>query len=226
MGKEMLTKEFLEEKYINSKKSMLEIGKEVGCSESWVWNKLREFGIPRRNNPKYTEKTQEELSKILTKKFLEELYVNQRLNSYRIAELVPCHSSTVIEYLRKHDIKVRGIKGKDNYRWRGGITPLSMAIRNSENYFIWFLDVLKRDKKTCQECGSKKELEAHHIKEFSEIFKEFLQIYSQFSPIEDKETLLRLALNYAPFWDITNGKTLCYSCHTKKHKRKKNNDNK
>ena len=45
------------------------------------------------------------------------------------------------------------------------------------------------------------------------------QIYSQFSPIEDKEKLVELAVSYQPFWDIANGKTLCYDCHDLIHKR-------
>lgn len=51
------------------------------------------------------------------------------------------------------------------------------------------------------------------IKSFYKILQEFLQTYNQFSPIEDKETLVRLAINYTPFWDINNGITLCTDCH-------------
>jgi len=35
------------------------------------------------------------------------------------------------------------------------------------------------------------------------------------NPIEDKETLVRLAISYEPFWNIDNGKTLCKICHNK-----------
>jgi len=31
----------------------------------------------------------------------------------------------------------------------------------------------------------------------------------------DKETLVRLAITYEPFWDIDNGETLCIDCHNK-----------
>jgi hypothetical protein len=41
-------------------------------------------------------------------------------------------------------------------------------------------------------------LEAHHIKKFSILLAEFLSFYNQFSPIEDKETLVRLAISYEP----------------------------
>ena len=48
---------------------------------------------------------------------------------------------------------------------------------------------------------------------FSFIFRDFLRLYNQFSVIEDKETLLRLAFTYEPFWDLRNGVTLCKLCH-------------
>lgn len=108
---------------------------------------------------------------------------------------------------------VLGARGIKSPNWRGGITDLYELIRKSEQSKEWKKKVFARDNYTCQECGSKKEIEVHHIKEFSLIFREFLQLYNQFSPIEDKETLLRLALTYELFWDIDNGETLCYKCH-------------
>lgn len=110
------------------------------------------------------------------------------------------------------------IKTPNNHpRWKGGITPLIMSIRNSEEYKKWRTQVFQRDNFICQDCGKKGvgDLEAHHIKKLSIIINEFLNTYNQFSPLEDKETLLRLAITYTPFWDITNGKTLCEKCHHK-----------
>ena len=52
---------------------------------------------------------------------------------------------------------------------------------------------------------------------FEFMFQNFLKTYSQFSPIEDKETLTRLAIGYIEFWDINNGITLCSNCHMEKH---------
>ncbi len=51
------------------------------------------------------------------------------------------------------------------------------------------------------------------------ILEEFLREYSRFSPIEDKETLVRLAVTYKPFWDLNNGITLCKNCHKSIHKK-------
>jgi len=100
---------------------------------------------------------------------------------------------------------------------------LTLAIRYLSEYNNWRTEVFKRDNYTCQECGQQGGyLESHHKKEFHIIFTEFLKIYDQFSPINDKEILRRLARKYNPFWELTNGKTLCQDCHnlTKTGRRK------
>jgi hypothetical protein len=86
-------------------------------------------------------------------------------------------------------------------------------LRNIDEYKKWHMDCLKRDYFRCQECFTKNNLEVHHIKSFTKLVVEFLQTYSQFSPIEDKETLLRLATTYEPFWDVNNGQTFCETHH-------------
>ena len=110
--------------------------------------------------------------------------------------------------------------GKLNNNWKNGKSLLQELIRNSEKYIDWRTSVFKRDNYRCQECYKSEYLEVHHIKEFSIILQEFLKTYSQFSPIEDKETLVRLTISYTDFWDISNGKTLCVKCHNKTKKRK------
>jgi 5-methylcytosine-specific restriction endonuclease McrA len=112
----------------------------------------------------------------------------------------------------------KNMKGKNNPNWKNGVSPLNDLIKNLEQYINWRKLVFTRDNYTCQECyqKSKGNIESHHIKSFSIIFSEFLSTYSQFSPIEDKETLVRLAESYEPFWNIDNGITLCKDCHDKK----------
>jgi len=95
-----------------------------------------------------------------------------------------------------------------------GRTPLTVAIHNSEEYRKWRLSIFKRDGFRCQECfGTKSnKINAHHVKAFKLIFEEFLREFNQFSVVDDKETLIRLAINYKPFWEA-EGKTLCKECH-------------
>jgi hypothetical protein len=91
---------------------------------------------------------------------------------------------------------------------------LDFAIRRLSEYNNWRLEIFNKDNHTCQECGkSNCYLEAHHLKEFSAILKEFLNLYSNYSPIEDRTILLHLASKYKPFWKLKNGKTLCKDCH-------------
>lgn len=82
--------------------------------------------------------------------------------------------------------------------WKGGVTPESSKIRNSNDGKIWVRSVFERNNFTCQKCfikSSKGEtvyLNAHHIKNFSS--------YPE----------LRFA--------IDNGITFCKNCHKNFHK--------
>ena len=109
-------------------------------------------------------------------------------------------------------------KGKLNRNWKGGISPIKELIHSLKEYKEWKLAILKKYNFTCQDCGKRggRNLDAHHHpKSYSELVKEFLKQYNQFSPIEDKETLLRLAITHNPFWDINGAIILCRTCHKK-----------
>lgn len=122
---------------------------------------------------------------------------------------------------RKHNRKIPSIETRFKISktlilrlGKGGITPLIILIRKLREYKIWRKQVFQRDDYTCQKCLERGiRLEAHHKKSFKEILQEFLINYSQFSPIEDKETLVRLAITYVPFWDVDNGVAYCKKCH-------------
>ena len=66
--------------------------------------------------------------------------------------------------------------------------------RNDPRYRLWRTAVFKRDNFTCQCCGSKKDLQAHHI-------------------ISWKDTYDEPELRY----EVSNGITLCRKCHLKAH---------
>lgn len=81
------------------------------------------------------------------------------------------------------------VKGSNHWNWTGGTKSRSL---NTKEYKDWRTSVFERDNFTCQHCnvrGSK--LHAHHV-------------------IQWKDSIeLR--------FDITNGLTLCVSCHHKEH---------
>lgn len=101
--------------------------------------------------------------------------------------------------------------GKFHWNWKGGITPLVLAIRNHEKYRMWRNAVFERDNYTCKICNERgRYLEADHFPDrFSNIFEEF--------HIKNLDE----ALNCEKFWNINNGRTLCRRCHDKTKGRKK-----
>jgi hypothetical protein len=87
-------------------------------------------------------------------------------------------------------------------------TPLlKLKIRNTTQYLMWCLSILKRDNFTCRIChASVKEnkslgLEVHHAKSFDDICKE-----NNVSTIEQ-------ALECKELWNANNGISVCYKCH-------------
>ena len=133
------------------------------------------------------------------------------------------HLSPRTEFKKGHKMSLqirekisKTLEGENSYLWKGGITSLHCLLRRMDEYKLYRLNILRRDNYVCQECGAKdRKFHIHHIRAFAIILKDFLQQYSQFSPIEDKETLVRLAITYEPFWDMDNAITLCGICHKK-----------
>ena len=71
------------------------------------------------------------------------------------------------------------MRGEKHHNWRGGITPIYLKIRNSEEYKSWRKKIFERDKYTCVLCGHQgRGLVADHKKPFA-LFPElrFLYLY-------------------------------------------------
>jgi len=85
-------------------------------------------------------------------------------------------------------------EGKDSPFWQGGLTPIAKKNRRGKNYFKWRQAVLLRDGFKCVVCGFMGEhLNTHHIKGL----KDFPELKCE----------------------VSNGVTLCESCHRKIHYR-------
>lgn len=74
-------------------------------------------------------------------------------------------------------------------RWRGGITRETQRGRGNKKYKMWQTMVFERDGYKCIWCSSKEQIEADHIKRWSE----------------------HPELRY----NVDNGRTLCIKCHNK-----------
>jgi uncharacterized protein YdaU (DUF1376 family) len=85
-------------------------------------------------------------------------------------------------------------KGSSHWKWNNGITNINVKVRNSNEYISWRKIVFYRDKYRCVQCGSTKNIEAHHIKHFAKFID------------------LRFS--------VDNGITLCKLCHKKIHSKK------
>lgn len=96
---------------------------------------------------------------------------------------------TRLKLSKSHEGKI----GEQASNWKGGVTPINKAIRNSFEYEEWRTKVFERDLYTCQLCNEVGGyLQADHIKPFA--------IYPD----------LRL--------ELSNGQTLCITCHKVKTK--------
>jgi len=87
----------------------------------------------------------------------------------------------------------RNQTGPANNNWKGGKTGANQKKRNDPKMKEWRQEVFKRDNYTCQDCGAKSYLHAHHIVPISE--------------------------DLSKAFSVENGKAVCVECHEKIHGR-------
>lgn len=169
----------------------------------------------------------------LTKEVLEELYVKQRKSSRKIGDMFGCKGDVVLKRLRRFGIPVRkdsssytpeerrqkwGRKGDEHPNWKGGITEVNGLIRNRIAHVS--LEAFRRDGFKCVECGGgEHNLNAHHIRPFSEIVAEIREENGlhDLSEWDDKEKLADICANDSRLLDVGNLITLCEECHYEIH---------
>lgn len=101
-------------------------------------------------------------------------------------------------------IKMAIPNGSLSSGWKGGISSFTYRLRRCVKMKDWRMSIFERDNWTCNKCGVRGgNLQAHHIKQFSEIIKEN-NIFS-----------FESGLLCQHLWDINNGLTLCIDCHKK-----------
>lgn len=190
----ILTREFLEREYIENRKSLYTIAKEIGSSHIPVLKAMKRYGIERR--------TKKESNKGLHvgRKWCREDVEKRRVGLLKHYETAPAilgmlgkkHTEeTKLKMSITHSGELNpmyGKKGEACVNWKGG----AKNERETVEYREWRKSVWKRDNFTCTKCGKVgKNLHAHHIKHFAK-FPE---------------------LRY----EIDNGTTLCKLCHNELH---------
>lgn len=93
------------------------------------------------------------------------------------------------QFKKGHNSWTLGLTGEKHPSWQGGKTKEKNKYQNSREFKIFKKTVLIRDNHKCVLCLSCKKLEIDHIKP--------IYLYPEL------------------MFDVTNGRTLCHSCHIK-----------
>jgi hypothetical protein len=114
--------------------------------------------------------------------------------------------------------------GKDNPNWQGGVTSLKMLLRKSKKYKQWQMAVFRRDdfrSVLSGKHGQKWDLVSHHITRFTDLLRVFLSLHPELDSADSKgrTELVKLAMDYEPFWDVGNGMTLLRDEHQQLHRK-------
>jgi len=198
-------------------KSLRDIAKIMGCGFKTIGRHLKKNGIHlRENNAADKEKN----SWWQTKEYLTEQYINNKLSTNEISEIVGTSNSVVATWLDNFGIEKRPtggaykkgttmssesrkkmskakkgkLLGKDNPNWKGGLISDDSRERRSYDAKVWREECRNRDNNQCTLCGSIERLHVHHILSFKDY--------------PDRRL------------DINNGQTVCALCHEKIHQRR------
>jgi hypothetical protein len=163
-------------------------------------------------NPSFRLSVRKKISRALTgKKLSKEHVISLRNGWIKRRE----HGFGVHSLKTREKMLIHAKRGKDNWKWRGGITPLYLQIRHLPEYKEWIKNIFKRDNWTCILCGiNGTTINADHIEKFSDIISKY-----NIKSVED-------ALKCQILWDISNGRTLCVPCHKKRHSKNIKKSNK
>jgi|JI10StandDraft_1071094.scaffolds.fasta_scaffold02886_24 hypothetical protein len=107
----------------------------------------------------------------------------------------------------------RDRSGERNSNYKGGLKDLKAMIRDNPKIKEIRKKVFFLDGFSCRMCGQVGgNLQADHVRKFSEIFQEFVLINHG----KTKDELCALSESHYEFWDLNNFQTLCKACNFKK----------
>ena len=191
-----------------------EISRITGVPQPTLFDWRRELGLPKNRRSVYvTDELRARISQASSrdpdgsaKLWAAKLYVENLLSSPEIAGILHVTSSTVSEWLRKMNVRIRtectlrvreklreASLGEKRWNWKGGITPDRVRLRISLDMKLVRECCFERDDYTCRSCRKRGgKLNAHHIWPFQRF----------------------------PEWkfEVWNLMTLCKQCHDAFHK--------
>lgn len=208
--------------YLEENKSSVEIGKLLGTSHRSVLNHLEKMGIQRRSleQSQFAHNNKSYPKELLDRNIMYDLYINKHYTKEQLGKRFNCAPHVIDRVLRKFNIPVRdnsqskiGVqRGECHHNWKGGITPLYKRCREFYSTNLAQL-VRERDRFCCQMCGSKEEIQVHHVVNFKDILSQILMENSDLDPQKDLEQLYAIIINDERFLSLDNLITLCKECH-------------
>lgn len=204
--------EWLKLKYIQEEKSTPWIMKELGISSHTIVKYFKMYGIEaRKPSERYktwwdniTEEEKAKFSKELSERAKINLVKNRNktIISKRKDRVVPVGMS-LKEYMKTPEYRMKLSKangGKNNAMYKEDLSEEHrIKTRGIFGYKKWSRQIRERDNYTCQVCGL-------HTKEPNKLHAHHLESY-------DTHPELRL--------ELSNGITICNSCHNSFHNRHK-----
>lgn len=189
---EGITKEWLEEKYIDDGLSTYEIAKIVNRDPKRVYEWLRDYDIPTRTRSEVIQKNSWWAlgydSALKGRRRLEE--TKQKISKTRKERKIPGKFGK--------DNPMYGIRGSKHPNWKGGSTPERQKLYRTELWKKIVRTAFERDNWVCQRCGGGTTygngLHTHHLKSWADY-------------PDDR-------------FDLDNLITLCRKCHNWVHSNK------
>ncbi len=182
--------DFLEEHY--TRLSSREIGDALGRTDTSVQDAARKRGLAAKN-----------------------YYPEDRF-------CVDCGKKLANKYMkpvRCSGCASRNLAGENNSQWKGGVSSLYKIIQRNL-WSVWKKPILERDEFKCGVCGSKKQLEVHHLRYLVGIRDEVIAENPDLD-IVDYDSRAKLAAIIVGRHTLQDGTTLCHSCHITYHVEKR-----
>lgn len=127
-----IPKEEIERLYIEEDMDQKEVAEKLNCSVDTIRSRRREYGIETKKVDAENGRKSYDNRKHWNREVLEDLYINQRLSAYEIADKLDCGITTVYRWMDKFDIKRRNASQaktiqRTNYRVNQKGYPLHIS---------------------------------------------------------------------------------------------------